>query len=594
MTVEILLLLVTVLGAMVLFSLERISADVTALGILLFLVLTGLLPAKEAFAGFGSDVVVMMLGLLVITAALARTGVTDFAGRALLRWSQAGESQLLLGVMVLAAVVGAFMSNTAATAFFLPIVVGLARRARVSSAKLLMPLAFASILASSITLISTSTNLIVSGLMSEYGLPPMGMFELAPVGITIAVVGVTYMYTWGRRLVPDRIPAQQVHDLSVRLYLTEVLVLPNSPLAGRTLAESGLGRDLDLTVLRIARGKARYLVPGATTGLEEGDVLLVQGRREDILRVKDVAGIGIKADVELSDPDLRGEDVGLVEVILLPGSPLLWRTLKSLRFRERYGLQVLAINRRGQTLTRKMSQIRLRMGDVLVVQGDRARIAGLERREAFRILNSLETDRPNRERAVVAMAIFIGTVTAATLRVLSLPVALLLGALLVFLTRCITPEEAYGQVSWKALILIASMLGLGTAMDTTGTAQLLARQAVVLMGHCEPFWALTAFFALTVLLTQPMSNQAAAAIILPVAIQAAVQLGLNPRSFVMMITLAASCSFLTPLEPSCLLVYGPGRYSFFDFVKVGSLLTALVYGISITLVPVLWPIGLAP
>jgi len=594
MTIQIALLLVTVLVALVLFSLERVPADVTALGTLLFLILTGLLPAKEAFAGFGSDVVVMVLGLLILMRALVRTGVTDLAGRAILRWAGTDTDQLLLVMMITVVVLSAFMSNTAATAFLLPVVIGLAQRAKASRAKLLMPLAFASILASSITLVSTSTNIIVSGLMTRYGLPPMGMFELALVGLPIAVVGVGYMFTLGRRLVPDRIPVQQIDDFSVRLYLTEILVLPHSPLIGETLLESGLGRDLDLTLVRIDRGEERLHAPQATTRLHQGDILLVEGRREDVLRVKEEAGIDIRADIELPDPNLHTEDEGLIEAILLPGSPLIGRTLKGLRFREQYGLQVLGINRRGETLRRKMSQIRLRMGDLLLVQGDRARIATLEGRDTFRMLSSIELEHPNRQRASLAIVIFIGVLAAATFNVVSLPVATLLGAVLVFATRCITSEEAYHQVEWRVLILIACMLGLGAAMETTGTAQFLSGGIVRLVGGAQPIWLLTAFFLLTVLLTQPMSNQAAAVVVLPIAIQAARQLGLNPRSFAMMIALAASCSFLTPLEPACLLVYGPGRYRFADFLKVGSLLTLLVYLVAIAMVPLLWPVGTLP
>jgi di/tricarboxylate transporter len=596
MNPQILLMLGTIVAAVALFTWDRIPADATALGILLFLVLSGLLPSEKAFAGFGSDVVVMMLGLLILTAALTRTGVTDMAGRVLLRWTNPKPklNQLLLMVMLAAVALGSFMSNTAATAFFLPIIIGLARRTKTSQAKLLMPLAFASILASSITLVGTSTNIVVSGLMAEYDMPSMGMLELTPVGLPIAVAGVLYMLVLGGRLIPDRIPAEEIEDLSVPLYLTEILIPTGSPLSGKTLEESGMGRDLDLTVLRIAREKLGYIVPRASTELKEGDILLVEGSRDDILAVKDVAGIAIKADVELSQTDLQAEDIGLTEVILLPGSPFIGRTLRGLWFRQRYGLQVLAINRRGARLMRKLSRMRLRLGDVMVVQGDRAQIRVLDRQGAFRILGSINERLLNRERGPIALAIFAGVLVAATLNWLSLPVATLLGALLVFVTRCITPEEAYSQVNWKVLILIASMLGLGAAMESTGTASFLAAQAARLVGHAQPVTLLSVFFATTVLLTQPMSNQAAAVVVLPVAIQTALQLGLNPRSFAMIVALAASCSFLTPLEPACLLVYGPGRYRFLDFVRVGLVPTLLIYGISIVLVPWLWPVMAVP
>ncbi|MGD8244418.1 MAG: SLC13 family permease [Anaerolineae bacterium] len=590
MDVQIALVLGTVVAALVLFSIDKIPVDVTALGILLFLTITGLLPAEEAFTGFGSDVVVMMLGLLILVAALTRTGVTDIVGRVLLNRRKASEQELLLAVMAVAALVGAFMSNTTATAFFLPIVITMARRMKASPARFLMPLAFASILASSISLISTSTNIVVSGLMQEHGLAPIRMFELAPVGIPIAAVGIAYMLVLGRHLVPDRIPQEEIEQICPRFYLTEILIPAESPLAGKTLRAAALGSEMDLKVLRIVRDSTRYILPRASTRLEGGDVVLVEGSRESILDVKEEAGVKIKADAEFPSEKIDVEDIGLTEVMVLPNSPLVGRTLQGLDFREQYGLQVLAINRQGETLTRKMSRIRLQVGDVLVVQGRQGRIDALERRNLFRRLSLPGVSLKRRRRAPIALAIFGGVVLAGTFKVLSLPVAMLLGAALVFATRCITPEEAYNQVRWQVLILIAAMLGLGAAMELTGTAAFLADQIVRAAGGLGVFWLLSAFFGLTVLLTQPMSNQAAAAVVLPVAIQTAEQLGLNPRSFAMMVALAASCSYLTPLEPACLLVYGPGRYRFLDFLKVGALPTVLIYILCILLVPVLWPV----
>ena len=307
-----------------------------------------------------------------------------------------------------------------------------------------------------------------------------------------------------------------------------------------------------------------------------------------------MAGIDIRADVELPDPRLQPQDNGLTEVILPPGSPLAWRTLKDLRFREQYELQVLAINRHGQRLSHKMSTIRLRAGDLLVVQGDRAQIASLENQGVFRILSAIDEKHPKRERTPIAIAIFVGTLAAATFGLISLPVAALLGALLVFVTRCITPEEAYSRINWRVLILIASMLGLGEAMEATGTAQFLAELVTQYAGHASPLLLLTGFFFLTVLLTQPMGDQAATVVILPVAIRTALQLGLNPRPFAMMTALTAGCSLLTPREPACLLVYGPGHYRFLDYLKAGILLAVLTYVIVIVMVPLLWPIGALP
>jgi di/tricarboxylate transporter len=426
--------------------------------------------------------------------------------------------------------------------------------------------------------------------MQEHGLAPIRMFELAPVGIPIAAVGIAYMLVLGRHLVPDRIPQEEIEQICPRFYLTEILIPAESPLAGKTLRAAALGSEMDLKVLRIVRDSTRYILPRASTRLEGGDVVLVEGSRESILDVKEEAGVKIKADAEFPSEKIDVEDIGLTEVMVLPNSPLVGRTLQGLDFREQYGLQVLAINRQGETLTRKMSRIRLQVGDVLVVQGRQGRIDALERRNLFRRLSLPGVSLKRRRRAPIALAIFGGVVLAGTFKVLSLPVAMLLGAALVFATRCITPEEAYNQVRWQVLILIAAMLGLGAAMELTGTAAFLADQIVRAAGGLGVFWLLSAFFGLTVLLTQPMSNQAAAAVVLPVAIQTAEQLGLNPRSFAMMVALAASCSYLTPLEPACLLVYGPGRYRFLDFLKVGALPTVLIYILCILLVPVLWPV----
>lgn len=597
MTGQIALLLVILVGTTILFALEWVATDITAMGVLVTLVLTGLLTTDEAFAGFGSDTFILLLGVLILTAALNRTGVVEIAGRAILRYTGDNLNQLLIIIMIASATLGAFMSNTASTAFFIPIVLGLARRTKTNPSKLLLPLAFSSIVSSSVTLISTSTNIVISGLMTQYRMPPMGMFELAPVGVPIVIFGLLYMYFIGRRLIPDRANTEiGLEDLINSPYSTEIVIMPASPLAGRTLEESGLGRDLDLNVVRVVRNKTRYLEPKATTMLEEGDVLLVEGSRDDLLKVKDIVGVEFKADakfalIDAQNGDEPQKDADMAELLVLPNSPLLDRTLRTVQFRERYGVQVLAINRHGETLRRKISQLRLKLGDVLLVQGPPEALGKLNLEFNFRILGTVRKERPNWQRAPIAIIVFIVSLAIATLNIVPLPLAVLMGSIVVFLTRCITPEEAYREVQWNALILIGSMLAIGVAMEKTGAAAYLANLIVQIAGGTNPFWPLTGFFVLTVLLTQPMSNQAAAVVVIPVALQTATQLGLNPRSFAMTIALAASCSYLTPLEPSCLMVYGPGNYRFADFLKVGSLLTIIIYIITIVLVPLVWPLS---
>lgn len=586
-----LILLGIISAGLILFSVERLPSDAVGLGILLALILTGLLPPEQAFAGFGSDTVVMIFGLLVLTTTLVRTGVVDAIGSRITRFTGDSHRRLLAVLLVVPAALSALMSNTATTALFVPITLGLARRRRVSPSKLLMPLAFGTILSSSVTLISSSTNIVISGLMTPYRLAPLGMFELTLVGLPIAIVGLAYMFLLGNRWVPDRGGEEEpAHEFGIRPYVAEILIMPESPLIGQTLAESGFGREMDLTVLRIYRPPDRYLAPRADVQLAEADELLVQGAKEEILKIKDRIGIEIKADVELSDPRLQAQDSRLVEVILLPRSPLIGRTLKDIGFRQRYGPQILGINRRGQRIYRRLSQLRLRTGDQLLVQGHRANIARLDQENVFHVLGTVEYGRPDVQRAPTAVAIFAGVLVLAGLDIFPLPVAVLLGTLAAFATRCITPALAYREVEWKALIVIGSMLAVGSAMEYTGTARSIAAYIAGLAGQLHPRWLLGAFFALTMLLTQPMSNQAAAVVVVPVAIETALQLGLNPRTFAVMIAVGASCSFLTPLEPACLMVYGPGRYRFVDFVRVGGLLTVLIFFIALVLVPVLWPL----
>ena len=316
----------------------------------------------------------------------------------------------------------------------------------------------------------------------------------------------------------------------------------------------------------------------------------MEGLRRELLRIKDIKGIEIKADVHLEDAESSPQDVVVVEGVLLPDSPLLGQSLKSSEFFDRYGLQVLGLNRAGYRLGQKLSRIRMRLGDVLLLQGSPKNVKALEQGNLFSIFGGVDNVRLKTTHTVLALVIFTATLVAATFNFVSLPVAAIGGAFLMLVTRCISPEEAYRHVEWKVLILIGSLLSLGAAMEATGTGKFLAAQFIDVVGTQNPLFVLGAFFVLTVILTQPMSNQAAAIVIVPIALETARQLGLNPRSFAMMIAVAASCSYLTPLEPSSLMVYGPGKYRFMDFVKVGFPLTFLIFAIAIVLVPWIWPL----
>lgn len=591
MTPDIALCLAILAAAVALFAWDRIAADVVALGVLLAIVSTNLISTEQAFAGFGSGTVVMILGLFIMTAALSNTGIVEIVGRWVLNHVGTHPTVLIAVVMVSVSALSAFISNTAATAFFIPIVLGIAAKRGTSPSRYLLPLAFASILTSSVSLISTSTNIVISEMMARSGQPAMGLFELAPVGIPIAIAGIIYMLTIGVRLMPNREKdGPSIEDVGNRTYQADLVIPEGSPLIGKTLAESPLSDPSDYAVVKLLRGSKALDSRAAKTVLAAGDEIVVEGTRRNLLRVKDIKGIEIKADVHLADPDLRPEDAVVVEGVLMPGSPLIGQSLRSAEFHDRYGLQVLGLNRAGYGLAHKVSRIRMRLGDVLLLQGSPENVSAMDRGNLFSIFGGVDAVRQKTSHAALAVVIFAAALMAAAFGIVSFPVAGIGGAFFMLLTRCISPEEAYRKVEWKVLILIGSLLSLGAAMEATGTGRYLATQLIAVIGMQEPVFVLAAFFLLTVALTQPMSNQAAAIVILPIAFETARQLGLNPRSFAMMIAIAASCSYLTPLEPSSLMVYGPGKYRFSDFVKVGLPLTLLIFAIAIVLVPRVWPL----
>lgn len=591
MTIQIGIVLILLVVALVLFSLERIPLEVVAILLVMSLVLTRTLTAPEAFAGFGNDIVITIAGLFILTGGLARTGVVDLVGRRLQR--TAGESHFRIAALIMfaAALSAAIMKNTTTTAMFLPVVLGLAARRNISPSKLLMPLAFGAILGGTCTLIGTSTNLAVSGALPRYGIEPFTMFELTRVGVVIVAIGMVYMLVLGLRLLPRReSPDSLTEQYHIRQYMTEVIVLDDSPLIGKTLAEARISDELDLTVLGILRGEDKLRIsPTSSEPIKADDLLLVQGRVEDILKVKGEAGIEIKADFKLNDSVLESKDAELFEAMIPRGSDFIARSLKRLDFRERHGVVVLAINRHGVNLLSKISRVRLRFGDVLLLQGNRANVEALAANNQLLLLEEVSERHPRPEKrrwAVLAFAVFL---FFSLTHLVPLPIAVLLGVMVLLASRSLRMSEVYEIIDWRLLILIACMISFGVAMEKTGADQYLADFIVRGTGHYGPIAVLAGFFIMTVALTQPMSNQAAALVMLPISIKTALALGLNPRTFAITVTYAASCSFLTPLEPACVLVYTPGRYRFLDFLKVGSILTIAVFVVVIWLVPKFWP-----
>ncbi|HUR29673.1 MAG TPA: SLC13 family permease, partial [Planctomycetota bacterium] len=578
--------------ALALFASDRLRVDVAALILLLLLTIPepwipGLLTAKEALSGFGSETIVVLIALFVLTEGVIRTGVVERLG---LRMATLGGAQhpgaFSRGILLTAAGVSTFISNTLTTAIFLPLVIGASRRMKLPASKLLMPLAFATILTGTMTVIGTSTNLVVTGYLAREGLRPLGFFEMAPVGGVIAVLGMLYLLFLAPRLLPDRrTPESSGHP--ARQFAAEVVVQKDSSFVGKTLEQLRLAEVLDLIVIGVRRSTRRLLQLDAQDVLLEGDELVVQGRARDILSVKDVAGLDIKSEVKHEPRTAKEESSRMVEALVLPRSALVGRTLGGMRFSHVTGFTVLGMHTAGdEQAARKLSERRLRPSDVLLLKGNADDFDRLPR--GLLVLDDLSAHHPRRMKGVWAAGIFIGSIVLGATGWLEMPVAFLLGVLILLLTRCIRAEEAYASVDWRLLVLIGVMLAFGAAMQKSGASAWLAR---LIVEHISPFGAyavMAAFYLLTMILSQPMSNQAAALIVLPVAIETARGLGLDSRPLVIAVTLAASCSFLTPLEPACLLVYGPGRYRFRDFVRVGFPLTAIAFVTAMSMVPLFW------
>ena len=601
MTAEISITLGLLLLALVLFGTEKIPVDVVGIILVIGLVMTSVLTVNEGLAGFGDNVIITIGGLFVLTGGLIKTGLVDLIGRRLYKIAGNNEFVLTALIMFVAAASASVLKNTTTTAMFLPVVIGLAERAKIPPSKLLMPLAFGAILGGSCTLIGTSTNLAVSGAMTRYGMDPYTMFELTPVGFLTFAVGMLYMLFIGRKMLPARGGEDSfTEQYHIREYISELLVLPGSHLIGKTLAEANLNMELDLNVLGIVRGKETKIAPRARERIELNDLLIVEGRLANILNIKAEAGLEIKADFKLNDEVLQGGRIELFEVMVMRDSRLAGQTLKSIRFRQTYDLTVLAINRHGETFVEKLSEVRLKFGDVLLVQGTREEIEPLVVEGEMLLLEDVSKGAMRTEKrkwAIAAFGLFLllslskfylPYLTFGYLTEVPLAIAVLLSVLLLLATSTVRHTEIYSLIDFRLLVLIACMMSFGVAMEKTGTDKYLAALIVQYFEQYGATAVLAGFFVLTVLLTQPMSNQAAALVVLPVAVKTAIALGLNPRAFAVAITYAASFSFITPLEPACVLVYTPGRYKFMDFVKIGTILTIVVFIVAIFLVPVFW------
>ncbi|MDP7013474.1 MAG: SLC13 family permease [Verrucomicrobiota bacterium] len=622
MTLEIAIVLGLLAAAVGLFATRALPVDLVTILLLLALVLTGILEPATAFAGFSSEIIIILASIFVINGALLEGRVLDTVTAWLLRVAGGSVHKLQLTTLSVVGGLSGFMNNTAVTSLFIGPTVSIARRLKASPSKLLMPVCFASILGGTCTLIGTSTNVAVSGEIAKQhqaGLAkwvadggtdlngdgavdsadyrqhaeennlkiyePLGLFEITPVGLLIMAVGIGYLMLFGQRLLPDYPDESLAEGFNIREYLSEIVVMPGSRLIGQRVFESSLA-EMEFRIVKVLRGK-RSFVPNVRSSIEEDDVLLVSGGVEELMAVKDASGIEIHAETKLEDEALQTDDVKIAELLITPKSTLIRRTLKEAHFRQRFGLAVLAIYRHGQSLGRKLGAIRLRAGDLLLVQGAEERLQSLEHDTNLVRLEATEAPSADRRRkGFWALGFFAVAVLAGGVGLASLPVCFLSAAALTVATGCITMQKVYEVIDWRVLIVIGGMTAFGAAMSDSGTAKWLA--GGIQGAFDSPRMVLAGFILLTMFLTQTMSNAAAALVVLPVAMQTAGTLEVSGQTYAVAVMLAASSSFIAPFEPACILVSGPGKYRFTDYLKAGLGLTLLVGFLVWLLVPAYW------
>lgn len=595
LTLDNILVLLILVSAVILFITEKLRVDVVAMLVLLALVATGLVTLEQAFSGFASPAVVTVWAVFIISAALSISGVADWIAQAMLHLVGQSEKRLLVVLMGTVGVMSAFMNNIGAVAILMPAVISIGRQLKISSSRLLMPLAFAALLGGNMTLIGTPPNILAVNIMSEYGVEPFSFFDFLPTGALALAVGMIYMMLMGRFLLPDRAPAGDLSgQYHVRDYLVEMRIGNQSPLAGQMLADTDLGERYNLNVLYIRRPDEDPISAFHSYQLCEGDVLLLEGVPQDI--------IGARRQYKLENivdwtavqwhPEENADDFHLAEVTLAPNSRYQNKTLKEIGFRKLYDLSVLAIRHNGKDQVMRLGDVPLQLGDSLLVQGPRHHFDNLLIDPNLMALESPKLELRRTAKAPLAIFILLAVIVCAALGLFPIAPLMLAGAMAMVVTKVISMEEAYRAIDWKAVFLIAGMLPLGIAMETSGTAQLLADQLVRWTGEWGPLVVLGCVFVMTALLTEVISNAAATVLMVPIAIDVAFGLNVNAQPFVMATVLAASTSFLTPVGHQVnVLVFGAGGYKFSDYTRLGIGLNVLMLVLVLTALPLIWPLG---
>ena len=573
------------------FVKEWFSPDLVAMGAFVLLVCAGILPEEKALAVFSNPAPIIVSCMFVLSAALERTGTIEALGEWFGKLAGTREMRILVMLMLIVAPLSAFVNNTPVVVVFMPILLALARKHDLVASRFLIPLSYAAIVGGTCTIIGTSTNLVASGIAKERGLEEFGMFEVSKLGVIFVGVTFFYMLFIGRKLLPDRVTLSTLFESDEgKEFLTVAIISKGSELIGKKIKDSRLGKIRNFRIIEVVRSGNKLTTSIDQIVFEEGDQLLVKTRVEGVMDAGETTGIEIGVEGELGLQSLRTDSAILIEGVIGPGSSLVGRSLKDLNFRERFGVIILAVHRRGVNLRDSFENVKLAFGDTILVEGSVERINTLSQERDFINLSQPKGRSIRRSKvpfAVGALLLFMGL---ASFEVAPLIVLALGAALFTLFTRCIEPSEAYESIDWKVVFMIFGMLGLGTALQEVKVIENIAIKATDWAAILNNIHVLVAvIYLITAVLTEIISNNAVAALLTPIAITIGVALDLDPRPLVVAVMFAASASFSTPIGyQTNTYVYGAGGYKFTDFSRVGIPLALILWGLSTLLIPLMW------
>jgi di/tricarboxylate transporter len=577
------------------FVREWVKPDVAVLTAVALLLVTGLLTPAKVLGVFSNSAPFTIACLFIISGALSRTGCVDWLGERMAQAANGSEGRLLVGLLLVGLLVSPFINNTPVVMVMIPVVISLATRLSLSPSRLLIPLSYATILGGTVTLVGTSTNILVDGVARSMGLAPFSMFEITAPALVIALFGCTFMLLFARRWLPARETlTQQFTGHTDRLFMTELFVPAGSRLDGRSLQDARLANG-SVQVLKLFRGEEEWSAPAPETRLQTGDRLVVHSRSSAMvdLRGSDLIGLHAAPAQQGSGTDLetlRQRDVVIVEALVGQTSRYVMRPIRDLDLASRYGIHLIAVHRKNASIADIGDDFQLQFGDVLLVEGAPRQIQRFCDNGDLFAITERQPALQRRGKAPVAVGTMVGVMALAAFDVMPIEGLAMIGAVLVVLTGCLKPDEAYKSIEWPILMLIYGMLAVSVAMRDSGLSALAAQSLVQWGGGLSPWLVLSLVILATSIATEFISNNAVAVLFTPVVIGVALELGVDPRPFVVGIMFAASFSFATPIGyQTNTLVYSAGNYRFSDFARLGVPMNMLTWAASSLLIPLFWP-----